>query len=83
MKSAFEQFVTDPPIILRSPKRVGKAFPRTSKVNEEARRLEVGQSMDLPKGTPRQTPGNMGRACNMQFRQELQPDGTLRIWRIR
>lgn len=81
MSQAFEAFVQEQSKpVAQSPKR-GRA--RTCERNTLARQLLIGQSMDLPPDTPKQTPGNMSRATGMAFRQKRLPDGTLRIWRIR
>jgi len=81
MKSAFEQFVETR---LAEPSQwlPTSGFKRVSLRNMLARQLLLGQSMDLPPETIKQVPGNMSRATGFRFRQERQPDGWLRIWRI-
>lgn len=81
MTSAFQTFVQAQLQPVEQKRKPGRE--PSSERNARARELLIGQSMDLPKETSKQTPGNMGRATGMAFRQQRMPDGTLRIWRIR
>ena len=81
MTSAFASFVQEQ--LRPVEQKRGRGRERSSERNAKARQLLIGQSMDLPKETHKSTPGNMGRATGMAFRQQRQPNGMLRIWRIR